>query len=96
LGSLNGNAANIIASETTQNGLHKTRSVRSTQRSVKSIAKNGNSVQSLKSENTQKQDTPQRDQLQFGKNSQFEGSNLKLLPQEETQRDDANYTPDFL
>lgn len=49
-------------------------------------------MQSLKSVNTQKQDTPQRDQLQFG---QFEGSNLKLIPQEETQRDDANYTPDF-
>lgn len=93
MGSLTGNAANLIVSE--DNQLHKTRSVRSTQRSVKTIVKPG-SVQSLKSVNSQRQETPQRDQLQFGKNSQFEGSNIKLIPQEQTQRDDANYTPDFV
>ena len=37
-------------------------------RSVKSIAK-GNSMQSLKSNNTEKQDTPQRDQLEFAGNN---------------------------
>ena len=94
LGSLN--QANLVASETGTNnkGLNKTRSVRSDQRSVKSIGKPG-SMQSPKSVNSQKQETSQRDQLQFG-NSQFEGSNIKLIPQEQTLRDDENYTPDFV